>query len=133
MRRYLHQRFTELEQIRDALLASLHFPLLYPRGELGWHLAVQYQGVAISHDNNRVSRRNFAAYRLCIKFNGYSFRHRAARLFLSVASKLVTEMRVPSLSLSPGPSKLVLLLLTVLYSHKYSRNLTTRANVFIYG
>lgn len=128
----MHQRFTELDQIRDALLASLHFPLRFLRSELGWHLAVQYQDVAISHDNNRVSRRNFAAYRLCIKFNWYSLRHRAAKLFLSAASKLITEMRVPSLSLSPGPSKLVLLL-TVFYSRKYSRNLTTRSNVFIYS
>jgi len=63
MRCYLHQQVAELEQIRDAPLSTLHFPLLSPHHELGWHLAVQYQGVAINHNNNRVSRRNFSAYR----------------------------------------------------------------------
>jgi hypothetical protein len=59
MRRYLHQRVAELEQTMDALLATLHFPLLPSHGELGGHLVVQYQGVAVNHYNNRVSRRNF--------------------------------------------------------------------------
>jgi len=36
----LHQPFGELEQIRDANLPSLHFPLLFPHVELGWHLAI---------------------------------------------------------------------------------------------
>ena len=75
----LHQRVAELEQISDALLTPQHFPLLFPRGKLGRHLAVQYQGVAISRNINRVSRRNFAANRLCIKSSGYSMPHRAAR------------------------------------------------------
>jgi hypothetical protein len=39
----LHQRVEEMEQLRDAHWASLHIPLLFPHGELGWHLAVLYQ------------------------------------------------------------------------------------------
>ena len=54
----LHQPVAELEQIRDANPPSLHFPLLFPRGELSWHLAVRYQGGATSHNNKRISCRN---------------------------------------------------------------------------
>ena len=48
----LHQRVGELEQIRDVHLLSLHFRLLFPHGEVGWHLAVQYQGKATNHNND---------------------------------------------------------------------------------
>lgn len=51
----LHQRVGELEQIRDANLASLHFPLLFPHCELGWHLEVRYQSNATSHKNIKIS------------------------------------------------------------------------------
>jgi hypothetical protein len=54
----LHQPVGELEQIRASNLASLHFPLLFPHGELGWHLAVRYQGDATSRNNNRILCRN---------------------------------------------------------------------------
>jgi hypothetical protein len=59
----------------------LHFTLLFPHGELGWHLAVQYHGDATSY-NNKISCREFAEYRLYIKANAYSMLHRAAGLFL---------------------------------------------------
>jgi hypothetical protein len=49
----LHKPVEELEQIRDASLRSLHFPLLFPHGEPGWHLAVRYKGDATSQ-NNRI-------------------------------------------------------------------------------
>jgi hypothetical protein len=51
----LHQPVGGFEQIRDANLPSLHFPLLFPHGELGWHLGVRYQGGTTSHNNNRIS------------------------------------------------------------------------------
>ena len=54
----LHQPAGELEQIRDANLPSLHFPLLLPHGEQGWHLAVRYQGATTSHNNNSISCHN---------------------------------------------------------------------------
>ena len=54
----LHQPVGEFEQIRDANLPSLHFALLFPHCELGWHVAVRYQGKATSHNNNRISCRN---------------------------------------------------------------------------
>jgi len=54
----LHQQVAELVQIRDANLPSLHYSLLFPHGELGWHLAVWYQGDTTSHNNNRISCRN---------------------------------------------------------------------------
>ena len=54
----LYQPAGELEQIKDANVPSLHFPLLFPHGELGWHVAVRYQGDDTSHNNNRISRRN---------------------------------------------------------------------------
>jgi len=53
----LHQPAEDLERIRVAKVLSLHFPLQFPHGELGWHLAVQYQGKATSH-NNIISCRN---------------------------------------------------------------------------
>ena len=53
----MHQPVAELEQIWDANLPSLHFPLLFQHGELGWHLAVRYQGGTTSHNNNRISCR----------------------------------------------------------------------------
>jgi hypothetical protein len=65
----LHQRGVGLQRINDTLPVCdpLHFSLLFPHGERGWHLAVQYQGDATSHNNNRVSYLEFAVYRLCIK------------------------------------------------------------------
>ena len=109
----LHQQVGEIEQITDVPLTSLHFPLLLPYGELGWPLAVRNQGVAIIHKNNRFSRHNYAAYRLWIKSIGYSFLHRVEGLFLCAVFTLITEMRVPRFSVSPGASKLILLLLSV--------------------
>jgi hypothetical protein len=47
-------RVGTLEECADAFLAPTHFHLLISHGELGLHLAVIYQGVAISHNNNRV-------------------------------------------------------------------------------
>jgi len=46
-----------------------------------------------------------------IKSSGHSFLCCAARLFLRAFSTLITEMHVPSLPMSPGASKLVLILL----------------------
>jgi len=54
----LHQVVGELEQIRDVNLPSLHFPLLFTHGDVGWHLAVRYQGGTTSHNNNRIPCRN---------------------------------------------------------------------------
>jgi len=48
----------------------------------------------MSH-NNKVTRRNFGAYQLCIKLNGYSLLYRAARLFICRVSIQITEMREP--------------------------------------
>jgi hypothetical protein len=73
-----------LQRIREAHPAydPLHFPLLFPHGELGWYLAVRCHGDATSYNNNRISCREFVAYRLYIKANAYSLPHCAARLFL---------------------------------------------------
>jgi hypothetical protein len=59
----LHHRVGELQQIRETHPAydTLLFPLLFPHGALGWHLAVRYRGDATSY-NNGVSCREFAAY-----------------------------------------------------------------------
>jgi hypothetical protein len=46
----LHNRVGVLEHIRNVNLASLHFPLLLPHDEIGWHLAVRYQGDATRHN-----------------------------------------------------------------------------------
>jgi len=64
----------------DAQQASARFPLLFPHIEAGWHLAVQNQVDAVSH-NKRVSC-NFAAYRLCITSKAHSLFHRAALLIM---------------------------------------------------
>jgi hypothetical protein len=62
----LHQRGGVLQGISDTHLACdpLHFPLLFPHGELGWHLTVGNQGDATNHNSNRISCREFAAYTL---------------------------------------------------------------------
>ena len=51
----LKQPVGELEQIWDANLPSLHFPLLFPHAEPGWNLGVRYQGDTTSYNNNRIS------------------------------------------------------------------------------
>lgn len=87
-RSYFATEIWRNELIRDALLASLHFPLLFPHGGPGWHLAVQYQGDGTSN-NKGLSCRNFAVYRLCIKSNGYSLLHHAAMLIKCMFSTLL--------------------------------------------
>jgi hypothetical protein len=77
--------------------------LIYRRSQKCKQL--QHECCAVVH-----TRREFAAYRPNIKANGCSLLHRAARLFLREGSTLTTEMRVPSLSGSPGASRLVTLL-----------------------
>jgi len=112
----LYLYYVSCVALSECALASTHFPLLFPHGDLGCHLAVRYQGVPISHNNNTVSNPNFAAYRL----------HQIQWINIDPSrctfSILITEIRVPSLPVSPGASKLVLLLLPVSYSQKYSRN-----------
>ena len=108
-----HQPARELERIRDAKVQSLHFTLLFPHGELGWHLTDRYQGDATSH-NYRISFPNLphthtASSPVCTRCS-----------FVLQDSTLITEMSVPSFPVSPGPRKLVLSLLPVCYSHKYS-------------
>jgi len=68
----LHRRVGGLQRISDRQPAydTVYFPLLYPRGALGWRLVVRYQGDATSHSNG-VSCREFGAYRLHIKASGY--------------------------------------------------------------
>jgi hypothetical protein len=101
----LHQRGGGLERISDKHPAydPMHFRLLFPHGELGWHLSVRYKGDTTSHKNNRVPCREFAAYRLI----GHSMLYRTARLFMRDDSKLTTKMRVPSLPGLPVTSRLV--------------------------
>ena len=96
----LHQ----LQRISDTLLSCdpLHFRVLFPHGGLGWHLAVRYQSDATSHNSNRVSCGEFTAY---ILHQGQWALTAAS--FVREISTLTTEMRVPSLSGSPGTSRLV--------------------------
>jgi len=105
----LHRRGSGLQRISDTHPAydRLYFPLLFPRGELRWHLAVRNQGDATIHNSSRVSCSEFAAFRLYIKASGYSLLHRPARLFLREVSTLTNEMYVLSLLRSPGTSRLV--------------------------
>jgi hypothetical protein len=93
----LHQ----LQRISDTHPAcdSLHFRWLFPHGGLGWHLAVRYQGDTTNHNSNGVSCGEFTAYII----------HQGpwvliAASFVREVSTLTTEMRVPSLSGSPGTS-----------------------------
>jgi hypothetical protein len=104
----LHQRSGGLRRISDRHPAydPVYFPLLFPNGALGWHLVVRYQGDVTSH-SNRVSCREFAAYRLHIKATGYSLLQHTARLVLREVSTVASEMRVPKLPRSPGTSRLV--------------------------
>jgi hypothetical protein len=87
--------------------ASQQYSLLFPHGELVWHLAVRYQGEA-TRRNNRILCRNFAAYRLCTKCNWYSLLPSSTRLIFFEVYSRITEMRVPSLPMSPGASQLVI-------------------------
>ena len=83
-----------IEHIKDGHMVSLHFPLLFPQGELGSHLADPYHGDATS-PNNRVSCRNFAAYRLH-QAQWILLALFAATLNLSAFSTLITEISVHS-------------------------------------
>ena len=79
-----------IEQIMDAQLASMHFALLLSHGAVVWHLAVRFQvHTASLNNNNKVSCHYLAEYRLCIKSNGYTLLHCAARLILCVVSTLL--------------------------------------------
>jgi len=40
-----------IEHIKDGQMMSLHFPLLFPYGELDYHLADLYHGDASSSNN----------------------------------------------------------------------------------
>jgi len=79
----LHQQGGRLQRISDRYPAydPVYFPLLFPHGALGWHLVVRYQGDITSH-SDRVSCREFAAYRLHMKASGYSLLLHTARLVL---------------------------------------------------
>jgi hypothetical protein len=105
----LHQRGVGLQRISDTLPAydPLHFSLLFPHGERGWHLAIRYQDDATNHNNNRVSCLEFVVYRLYLRTNGWSLLLRAAKLLLSKAATTSTAMRASSQSGSPGASRLV--------------------------
>ena len=94
------KRWSAVAPIKDGHTASLLFHMRFTHGELGWHLQVRYLGDATSHNNNRVSRHNFAPYRHCIKSKWYSLLHVAARLIKGVFSTLITEMSVPCLHVS---------------------------------
>lgn len=85
----LHQR-GGLQWISNRQLAydPLHFPLLLPHGELGWHAAVWYQGDTASHDTNAVSHHEYAADKWVLA---------AATLFLREVSTLINQMCVPPL------------------------------------
>ena len=105
----LHQKNLGLQRINDTEpeYDPLHFLLLFPHGELGWHSAFRYPSDATSHNNNRVSCGESAAYSLCIRAIGYSLPHCAARSFASRVSTLTTEMGVPNLSGSSDTSRLI--------------------------
>ena len=126
----LHQPVGKLEQIRDANLPSLPFPLLFPHGELGWHLAVRYQDGTTSDNNNRISCRNLPHSGSGSSPVGI---HRSIVLQDYFCAQFPHGvMRMPSLPVSHGASKLLLLLLILLlllllllpahYSHKYCSN-----------
>jgi hypothetical protein len=104
----LHQQVGRLQRISDTHPAydPVYFPLLYPHGALGWRLAVRYQGDPTSH-SNRVSCREFGAYRLHIKASGYSLLNILLRFVLGVVSTVASEMRVPKLPGLPDTSRLV--------------------------
>ena len=101
----LHQRVGELEQIKDPHIASLHFPLLSPHGELGWHVAVRYEDDSTSHNNKRVSRHNFfripALHQVQWVLTAPS---RCKVMCVCAVSILIIEMPVPSLPESPAAS-----------------------------
>lgn len=107
----LHQRGGELGRISDTVPAydPLHFPLLFPHGEIGWHLAVPYQGDASSHNSNRFSSREFCL--IPILPQGQQVLVAASRCKIIYAPVFhTTEMHVPSLPGSLGTSRLVLII-----------------------
>lgn len=83
---------------RDYSVTSAALPFVVPTW--CWHLAVRDECDAISHNNNRVSFREFAAHRLFIKAIALQ------GLLLREFSTLNTEMRVPSLPGSLGTGRL---------------------------
>jgi hypothetical protein len=115
----LHQPVGELQQIREANMPLLHFTLLFPRGELGWHLEVWYQSDATSH-NNRISCRYLPLTDSASSLMGTHCSNVLQDFFLCIFH--TTEKRVPSLHMSPGSIKPSLSLLPGCYSHEHSSN-----------
>ena len=76
----LHQRGRELGQISDTPPAydAPHFSLLLLHGGRGWRIVVRNEGDATSHNGNRGSCREFAAYTLYHKAIRYSLPRRAS-------------------------------------------------------
>jgi hypothetical protein len=105
---------SEVGDYSDPAYDPVYFLLLFPHDALDWHLVVRYPGDATRH-SNRVSCHEFASYRLHIKASGYSLLQHTARLVLCVVSTVASEMRVPKLSGSPGTSRLVVWLFSLLY------------------
>jgi len=121
IRDVMRHQLLRTEQMKDWHMASLHFPLLFQHGELGWHLADRYQSDATcrNNNNNRVSCSNFAAYGLCIKSNGYSV---LCCKIVSVFSTLIAEMSVPSLPVSVSQYFHSIFSITMHYS-KFKQNI----------
>ncbi len=79
----LHKRSGGLQRISDLHPAydPLHFPLLHPFGEYGYSIDVRYQPGRVRNNNERVSPREFYAYKLFRRANEFDILHRSGRLF----------------------------------------------------
>ena len=56
------------------------YPLLFPRGDLGWHDSMQHVAEFRTATRNRLTMQQFYAYRLAIR-DGFSPIHRSGKLF----------------------------------------------------
>jgi hypothetical protein len=79
----LHLRRGGLTKLREtwASYDPLQYPLLFPRGELGWSLDTSYREEIRRNGNRRVSPREYYAYRLFTRPNDFCYLHKAGRLF----------------------------------------------------
>jgi len=107
----LHPRGGELERISDTLPAydPLHFPLPFPHGERGRHLAGLYQCDVPSHSRNRISCREFCRIHTVPQGQYVLTAASRSKIIYAPIFQHTTEMRLPSLPGSPGTTRLVLI------------------------
>ena len=71
------QRINECHPAYDAL----QYPILFPRGEIGWHPDIPYTGADVDTSRKRVTIRQYTSYRIQMRHQHANVLHKGGRLF----------------------------------------------------